>query len=121
MVEPSGTWTFGLGKKCDIGSTHARVARASRVARLFDLVKELRRRLLGRDPRLVAPQQRYLSGVGARSTRRLRHLYAISPNSASCERVFALLKNLFGDQQFSALADYLESSLKLNYNKRRVG
>ena len=50
-----------------------------------------------------------------------RVVFAISPNSASCERVFALLKNLFGDQQFSALADYLESSMKLNYNKRRVG
>ena len=53
----------------------------------------------------------------------LSHLSRGPPrrNSASCERVFALLKNLFGDQQFSALADYLESSLKLNYNKRRVG
>ena len=26
-----------------------------------------------------------------------RIVFAISPNSASCERVFALLKNLFGD------------------------
>ena len=28
-----------------------------------------------------------------------RVVFAISPNSAACERVFALLKNLFGDQQ----------------------
>ena len=46
---------------------------------------------------------------------------AISPNSASCERVFALLKNLFGEQQVLALADYIQAALMLNYNQRRVG
>ena len=46
---------------------------------------------------------------------------AVSPNSASCERVFALLKNLFGDESMSALADYLQAGLMLNYNKRQVG
>ena len=43
---------------------------------------------------------------------------AVSPNSASCERVFSsvfsLLKNLFGEQQMAA-------SLMLNYNGRNVG
>ena len=46
---------------------------------------------------------------------------AISPNSASCERVFALLKNLFGEEQFSAIKDYMQAALKLNYNQRVVG
>jgi hypothetical protein len=32
-----------------------------------------------------------------------------------------LLKNLFGEEQLRSLADYIEASLKLNYNKRRVG
>ena len=50
-----------------------------------------------------------------------RITFAISPSSASCERVFALLKNLFGDQQLSALKDYLQAALKLNYNGRLVG
>ena len=50
-----------------------------------------------------------------------RIVFAISPNSASCERVFALLKNLFGDQQLLALADYVEAALMLNYNRRIVG
>ena len=50
-----------------------------------------------------------------------RIVFAISPNSASCERVFALLKNLFGEQQMSALADYVQAALMLNYNGRRVG
>ena len=31
-----------------------------------------------------------------------RIVFAVSPNSASCERVFALLKNLFGEEQMSA-------------------
>ena len=44
VVEPSGTWTFGLGKNRDVpwitylGGGHTRVAHADRVARLFDLV-----------------------------------------------------------------------------------
>eukprot|EP00966_Prymnesium_polylepis_P035212 818429-Prymnesium_polylepis.2 len=50
-----------------------------------------------------------------------RIVFAISPNSASCERVFALLKRLFGDQQMSALRDYVSASLKLNANDRVVG
>ena len=35
--------------------------------------------------------------------------------------VFALLKNLFGEQQLSALADYIQAALMLNYNSRVVG
>ena len=48
-------------------------------------------------------------------------VFALAPNSASCERVFALLKNLFGEQQMSALADYVQASLMLNYAGRQVG
>ena len=50
-----------------------------------------------------------------------RIVFAISPNSASCERVFALLKNLFGEEQVQALADYVQASLMLNYNDRCIG
>ena len=50
-----------------------------------------------------------------------RITFAISPNSASCERVFALVKNLFGDQQLSAPKDYIQAVLKLNYHGRVVG
>ena len=49
-----------------------------------------------------------------------RIAFAISPNSASCERVFALLRNLFGDEQLSGLSDYLKSALMLNYHDRIV-
>ena len=35
--------------------------------------------------------------------------------------VFALLKNLFGEEQMSALADYVQASLMLTYNGRSVG
>ena len=48
-------------------------------------------------------------------------VFAMSPNSASCERVFALLKNMFGDEQMSALADYISAALMLRYNEREVG
>ena len=41
--------------------------------------------------------------------------------AASCERVFALLKLMFGDQQMTALADIIQSALMLRYNKRAVG
>ena len=50
-----------------------------------------------------------------------RITFAITPISAACERVFALVKNLFGDEQLSALKDYIQAALKLNYNGRTVG
>ena len=34
-----------------------------------------------------------------------RVIFAISPNSVACERVFALIKSMFGVEQLSALAD----------------
>ena len=48
-------------------------------------------------------------------------VFAIAPNSASCERVFALLKNMFGEQQMSSLSDYVQAALMLNYNGRKIG
>ena len=50
-----------------------------------------------------------------------RIVFASSPNSASCGRVFALLRNLFGEQQMRSLADYVQAALMLNYNQRNVG
>ena len=50
-----------------------------------------------------------------------RIIFAISPNSASCERVFTLLKNMFGDQQMASLADYVQAALMLRYNSRKIG
>ena len=49
------------------------------------------------------------------------HLCDLAENSASCERVFALLRRLFGEQQMSALSDYLQTSLMLNFHDRSVG
>ena len=50
-----------------------------------------------------------------------RIVFAISPNSASCERVFSLLKLMYGDQQLSTLADAIRAALMLRYNDRVVG
>ena len=53
--------------------------------------------------------------------RAARIVFAMSPNSACCERVFSLLATLFGEQQGAALSDYLEGALMLRYNGRTVG
>ena len=50
-----------------------------------------------------------------------RIAFAISPDSASCERVFALLKLMYGEQQMLTLSDALEASLMLRFNGRRIG
>ena len=48
---------------------------------------------------------------------------SFTPNSAAAERVFSLLKLMFGDTQMSALADMIQAgpALMLKYNKRKVG
>ena len=46
---------------------------------------------------------------------------SFTPNSAAAERVFSLLKNMFGDAQMSALADMIQTALMLKYNQRNVG
>ena len=46
---------------------------------------------------------------------------SFTPNSAAAERVFSLLKLMFGDAQMSALADMIQAALMLKYNQRKVG
>lgn len=48
-------------------------------------------------------------------------VFAMSANSASCQRVFALLANMYSDDQQSTLADGLQASLMMRYNKHAVG
>ena len=48
-------------------------------------------------------------------------VFALTPNSASCERVFAALKLMFGEQQMAALADQIRAAIILAYNDRKVG
>ena len=45
-------------------------------------------------------------------------MFALTPNSAACERVFSLMKSMFADEQLSCLGDMLQGSLMLRYNKR---
>ena len=47
-------------------------------------------------------------------------MFALTPNSAACERVFSLLKSMFSDEQRSCLGDLLQGSLMLRYNKRQM-
>ena len=50
-----------------------------------------------------------------------RVVFAFAPSSCSTERVFSMLKTMYGDDQDSALADYIQAGLMLRYNKRCVG
>jgi hypothetical protein len=47
-------------------------------------------------------------------------VFSMTPNSASAERVFSLLKCMFGDKQDNCLADLVQSSIMLRYNKREL-
>ena len=50
-----------------------------------------------------------------------RIIFTFTPNSASCERVFSLLKNFLDAQQMSSLADGIQAGLMLAFNKRSFG
>ena len=47
-----------------------------------------------------------------------RHILLLQPSSASPEKVFSLLRNLFGEHQHSSMHDYIEALLMLQYKKR---
>lgn len=47
-------------------------------------------------------------------------VFSMTPNSASAERVFSLLMCMFGDKQDNCLADLVQSSIMLRYNKREL-
>ena len=45
-----------------------------------------------------------------------RITFSMTPNSASCERVFSLLTTMFGPDRSSSLADQIQAALMLRYN-----
>ena len=48
----------------------------------------------------------------------VKQVLLVQPSSAAAERAFSLLSAAFSDQQDRALADYLQASVMLQYNKR---
>ena len=51
-----------------------------------------------------------------------RIIFAMAPSSAASERVFSLVKTMFGkDQITSRMADFIQGSLMLRYIQRHVG
>jgi hypothetical protein len=48
-------------------------------------------------------------------------VFSFTPNSAAAERVFSLLKLYFSDARDSSLADVIQATLMLIYNKRATG
>ena len=70
---------------------------------------------------MVACQPPGLPGMGGR---RLRAFASpSSPSSAPSERVFSLVKSMFGDEQLTSLADQIQAAVvaMLTYNKRAIG
>ena len=49
-----------------------------------------------------------------------RIVFSIPPTSAASERVFARVKQMYGDQQLSALGDQIETGLQLAENGRAL-
>ena len=47
-------------------------------------------------------------------------LLLVQPSSAAAERVFSILSNSFTDTQRSSLEDYVETSIMIQYNKKRT-
>ena len=50
-----------------------------------------------------------------------RIAFALTCTSAASERVFSLVEGMFGADQLHTLADQLQGSVMLRYNKRQVG
>ena len=50
-----------------------------------------------------------------------RIVFAMSCTSAAAERVFSLVKTMYGEEQISALADQIQAGVMSRYNKRCVG
>ena len=48
-------------------------------------------------------------------------MFPFTPSSAAAERVFSLLKALFGSDQDVALADYIQGSMMVRYNGTKRG
>ena len=48
----------------------------------------------------------------------VKKILLVQPSSAAAQRVFSILAASFNDQQDRALADYLQASVMLQYNKR---
>ena len=48
----------------------------------------------------------------------VKQVLLVQPFSAAAERAFSILSAAFGAQQDSALSDYLQTSVMLQYNKR---
>ena len=48
-----------------------------------------------------------------------RIAFSLSPNSASCERVFSLLQCVFGPDRAKSLADQIEASIMLRFNSNQ--
>ena len=76
---------------------------------------------LGANLHFVTSVRRFLSFLSALFRVSPRQICEKFPSPAAAERVFSMLKAMFGDQQMETLADIIQTALMLRINKRRVG
>ena len=50
-----------------------------------------------------------------------RIVFSFTPSSGASERIFALVKTMFGEEALNALSDYIQVALMLRYAERTVG
>ena len=50
-----------------------------------------------------------------------RIIFSLVASAAASERIFALVKTMFGEEQLSSLADLVQAELMLRKNERAVG
>ena len=48
-------------------------------------------------------------------------VFSFTPSSGASERIFALVKTMFGEEGLSAMSDYIQAALMLRYAERTVG
>ena len=75
----------------------------------------------GRKKRVTRAHLQRKQAPGEAWAEAARIVFAFTPNSAAAERVFSMLKAMFGDQQMETLADIIQTALMLRVNKHNVG
>ena len=61
------------------------------------------------------------AGMDQGRTHCLHYDLHLCHGSASVERVFSMVNDMFGDDQKSVLADQIQAGVMLRYNKRAIG
>ena len=93
-------------------------------ATIHDLIRELPQYVAAAQDVVIEQEEKKVEWWQAHADRlpnwsmAVKKILLVQPSSAAAERVFSILAASFNDQQDRALADYLQASVMLQYNKR---